>query len=194
MPEAVLQPAAPGLLSMLELKARGFNPDKLSDTVQPTIDLTHWYGADRPQVVSGVEAIASGVLFDTVATFSSSPLAVPDGEIWWVREYMVQLNCTPATATWAYLGIAPALVYREIDPALSRRGMIIGKECNANSSLPVGAGIAPGTGGLAVSPALRNFWAPTGSQFGVYLHSVAVLDAVNPIRAYGTAVVNKFKI
>lgn len=178
MERGILQPAAPGLLSLLQLKQRGANPDSLSDTVVPVIDLTHWYGIDQQKVAfsygnfSGAALYSSSFLLTAPAT-----ITVPDDEYWWVSDVQVAISGNSATITaWGVQALAPVVFFRESDQGV--RGTMIGQSNPASSSAALG-GLA--ASGFALrSPSLRDFWAPPGAQFGAALTGF-VTDAVNVV-------------
>lgn len=175
MERGLLQPVAPGLLSLLQLKQRGFNPNNLSDTVVPTIDLTSWYRVDEVTVLDGsTVALVSAAIYATDLSVAS--ITVPDNEIWWVREMSVQLNWNVATATALNVQrLAPVMFYRQNFSA-GQRGRLLGDSYAPITS--AGLGGMPASGGLLESPSLRNFWAPPGAFFAAHFCG-SVTDAVN---------------
>lgn len=88
--KGVLQPAPPGLLSLLQLKQRGKNPDTLSDTVVPVVDLTEWYAVlDREflqwELVMDGGAGGAEFAFNFVAgADAASSIIIPNDEVWFV--------------------------------------------------------------------------------------------------------------
>lgn len=167
MPGTV-NPAPPGLLSLLELKQQGENPNRLSDTVVPVVDLTHWYGQDRLESVAGYQFLGDGIFYSDVIPFITQPLTVPEGEVWWVDHYSVLLffDTAPATTLLAYHQLAPVVIPRNIPLPLATFGAnyLVGESAPAFSSVVAGA--VPASGGYVTSPALRDFWAGPGTTFG----------------------------
>lgn len=166
--KGLLQPAAPGLLSALQLKQRGANPDTLSDTVVPTVDLTHWYLANQPSVQSGVFELGVGVLYGQYVTLedpSVGPLTVPDNEIWWVRSHTVSVVIPNTAVTFAFFQLKPMLLLRELSPGDGFRGMYMGENAFGSTLRSDDVGAIP-DGFEVLAPSLRDFWAPPGAQFG----------------------------
>jgi hypothetical protein len=76
-----------GLLGFLQLKNGGQFPQRLGDTLQPTIELAEWY------VQLNSETLFSAVINAPVNASSSGntfpELVVPNGQVWFVHEYIV---------------------------------------------------------------------------------------------------------
>jgi hypothetical protein len=96
--KGVLQPAAPGLLSLLQLKQRGRNPDTLGDVVTPVIDLTEWYHViDREYLTWSREfdGGAGGADFGIPFTDGDTDqVVVPIDEVWFV--WNLSVICGPS--------------------------------------------------------------------------------------------------
>lgn len=183
-----LQPAPPGLLSALQLKQRGQNPDRLADSVVPTIDLTHWYLADSPSVQEATILGTSGAVY---ATTVNTGLTVPDDEIWWVRSFNALLFGTAGTITGFEVEfLAPSMLYRQALFTLGR-GQRIGVSAPAMSISRQAT--APTTGAAFQSPSMADFWAPAGAQFGVAFYGY-ILDATNGFRFGVQLVIDRLKI
>lgn len=78
-----------GLLSALDLKARGQNPHLLDDLVSPQIDLWPLYIAGREHAEQVVVAAPAAPWSGWVAA-----LTVPEGEAWYVLRYNVGIDGT----------------------------------------------------------------------------------------------------
>lgn len=63
----------PGLLSLLDIKALGQNPSFLTDSVQPTIDLSDFYARIYSSLVTDFTAIPGAVGFQAVTAFDTAP-------------------------------------------------------------------------------------------------------------------------
>lgn len=63
-----------GLLDLLLAQQQGRNPNALTDNVQPVIDLTPFYSADRLE--------ATNTSFTATAVGSGNTITVPAGEVW----------------------------------------------------------------------------------------------------------------
>ena len=97
---SLIQRIPPGLLSFLGLKSTGQNPNNLSDTVVPVLDLEHLYLAQDLQVSSNTQNVANAG--------QSISLAVPNGEAWRVLGFGYSADTLTATATLKVaLKIAP---------------------------------------------------------------------------------------
>jgi hypothetical protein len=67
-----------GLLDLLLTQQQGENPKELADTVQPTLDLTKFYGAQRLTL--------DAVVFSVTAVGATATIEVPQGESWLVHQ------------------------------------------------------------------------------------------------------------
>jgi len=181
-----LQPAAQGLLSLLQLKQRGSNPDTLADTVVPTIDLTHWYGQESLQAVGDQFVLTTAVVYANLLLVGAfGNLVVPSGEIWWVQDYRVVIEGTVGTTTAINVNALHAAVLSARESGVGRASLI-GEPSRPFTT--VGA-----AGMVFAAPSLRDFWATAGSGFGAYLNG-SVTDAVNPLRIFGIANVVRLKV
>jgi hypothetical protein len=86
-----------GYLSLLALKEMGQNPDTAIDTLQPVIDLTEFYSADKFQAVNS----SAGIL-DT-QTGAYSIITVPNDQVWLIDHHSASISCNAAM-------VAPAVV------------------------------------------------------------------------------------
>jgi hypothetical protein len=80
-----------GLSDFLLVRAGGLNPDDLSQSVRPTIDIEPYYQPDRLR--------AASVNFNNAGTLDF--IAVPEGEIWKVLGFGVEID--PATSTQGFM-------------------------------------------------------------------------------------------
>jgi len=192
----VLNRIPPALLSMLELKQRGANPDTLSDTVVPTIDLSHWYNASAPATLVGTYDLLTTEVYAASLLFNVSQVVVPQDELWWVREFTVGMFVDAADLTSYFLyQLAPLIILPELasgtaGPSVSFQGAIVGDSAPQvpfESTSPV-----PTIGFQITSPALRDLWVPPGAAFGAQF--VGSIDAANNPQLVGWAVVDRFKI
>jgi len=196
----VLNRIIPGLLGMLQLKQRGANPDTLSDTVVPTIDVGHWYDADRPSCFAGDVSLTSGEIYATSLLLNVGQIRVPLDEVWWVRSYSVRLVGVdlPETVTdiWAQQ-LSPMILVDQL--ATSNDGVpmnppiqptIIGESAPYDRD---GLPAAPTIGNEFASPSLRDVWAPPGSYFGVHFVGSITVTGGNP-RIVGLLVCDRMKI
>jgi hypothetical protein len=146
----------------LQIKTLGQNPSTLSDAIQPQVDLfTLW--TQRQNINIGSQSLT----FATAAIgFTSFPvLTVPQTQAWWVDKYTV-LYTTGVAADYARY--APAILY---DPALGGAAShllavdvndaITGRQRQAKATSPLG------------------FWAPPGSQLGVFVFDVLAATTVS---------------
>lgn len=63
----------PGLLSLLDIKALGQNPSLLTDSVQPTIDLSEFYARIYSSLVTDLTVVPGTVGFQPVTAFDTAP-------------------------------------------------------------------------------------------------------------------------
>lgn len=161
-----IQPAPPGLLSLLALKAQGENPNRLSDTVVPTMDVTHWYGQDSIEVVNGSQFIADNVIYANADGFLTAPLIVPLGELWYVHDYAVWLNMTaaPGLTAVAIQALQAYVRWPELDPGAGL-GYMLGESAPRYDDTLAGV---PQFGTQFYSPSIRGFWARQYTEFGYY--------------------------
>lgn len=172
--KGILQPAAPGLLSALQLKQKGLNPDSLGDVVVPVMDLTHWYNADLSLVAYADRDLIPIAATPIYSSVSFSPaLIVPDNQIWWVRAFVAEVFLSDATATGDVQGLQPVIETRQLDPANNAQGQHRA-DMAGPFDLPTG-----GTGAF-FSGSLRDVWAPAGSELKVNVMSNLVVDLVTP--------------
>jgi len=192
----VLNRIPPALLSMLELKQRGANPDTLSDTVVPVIDLSHWYGADTPTCYAGSLDLLSAEVYANPLLFNVSQIVVPQDELWWLRSFSVALDANVLTVTGFYVyQLAPIIILPNLASSTggvpaSRQCTIVGESCpSERDGLP-----AVTTVGMTIfSPSLRDMWVPPGSSFGAQFVG-SVTDPANTPHLIGDVVVDRFKI
>lgn len=88
--KGLLGKIAPALLPLLELKARGENPDTLSDQLVPVIEMARLYldGQAELLIAQGVLAPGSSTGYFVPCTNALvNSLVVPNDEIWFVHSY-----------------------------------------------------------------------------------------------------------
>lgn len=96
-----IQTQPQGLLSFLQVKNQGQNPDTLLDTVQSTIDWDRWtrnVEAFNYALASYVGPTALGL-----APFNIAPVSVPSREWWWVRTASLAITAPAASTIYAAL-------------------------------------------------------------------------------------------
>lgn len=89
-----------GLLSFLDVKTGGTYPTVLGGLLQPTIDLTEWYGAEAQHYTAVGAAVGTTVAGNKLPFTATSVtdltnganLVVPDREIWRLNEATVDLG------------------------------------------------------------------------------------------------------
>jgi len=191
----ILQPAPPGLLSLLQLKQRGQNPDALGDTVVPVIDLTHWYGLDSVEAVDGMGTFPSNVAYvGAVGVTSGAMQLTPEGEVWWVHEFSAAWLYDEATTTSIYANnLAPCMFRRELGPLVGRE-ILIGEPLQNYSSAdnPL-SGVLTESGSSINTTSLRNFWALPGSTFGIN-QTFFGAPGSDPLLLFTSALITRLKI
>lgn len=84
MPWRPIQAQPAGLLGFLQLKNAGRNPEQLSETLLPTMDLVQWYLESDVRLNTGATAaLASGTLGQQLTTTTTQ--VVPSNEQWILR-------------------------------------------------------------------------------------------------------------
>ncbi|HEX8802142.1 MAG TPA: hypothetical protein VF772_26200 [Terriglobales bacterium] len=85
-----------GLLSLLQIKEMGRNPDSLAETVQPQVDLGQlWLNrliVDITTLLTGATVTSVNVPTAGAGTYQFTPLTVPNNQTWWIESMTVQ--CT----------------------------------------------------------------------------------------------------
>jgi len=188
------------LLSLLELKQRGANPDTLSDTVVPTIDVTRMYNAARPSCFAGTVDLLSGEIYASPLAFNVAQVVVPDNEIWWLRTFTVELFGVdlPDTITALWIQqLAPLIIIDQL--AQGNDGVPLSPPVQptiVGESTPWDAnGIpdAPAIGNSFLSPSLRDMWVPPRSIFGAQFVGLITVTGGQP-GLRGLLTVDRFKI
>jgi len=187
------------LLSLLELKQRGANPDTLSDTVVPTIDVTRMYNAARPSCFAGTLDLLSDTRYASPLAFNVTQVVVPDNELWWLRTFTVEVIGVdlPDEVTDYYVAqLAPLIIIDQL--AVGNDGVplnppvqptIIGESV----SLPGDGTFIPVVGNSFFAPSLRDMWVPPRSIFGAqFVGHITVTGGSPGIR--GLITVDRFKI
>lgn len=85
-----------GLLSLLELKNRGKNPEYLAETVVPTIDVGPAYLLRNRTVLSGSATFSPPSGYASIFGLTAGDLRfpIPDGEVWYVGRVAAQFAFT----------------------------------------------------------------------------------------------------
>lgn len=149
---------APGLLGFFQLKQSGKNPDELSDTVIPSLEMFDWYMQAR--LVDSFITIGGGASSTRTSangvtgfvSFTTNPIEVPQGEAWWVWNYNVTTNALPAGDSVQFA------------PAIAILGASVIPYPVANLSTLI-------QGSAAGRPAIHGasgFFAGSGARFGLY--------------------------
>lgn len=187
-----IQPAPPGLLSLLALKTKGMNPSQLADSVVPVVDLTHWYGMDALTLQQGTDntSLASAARYMSVLTFASTPLVVPNNEIWWVKAYTVTLAYPGTLTNYDIQSFRPVIRLPQVGID-SQRGLVVGDTALA---FAYNTAATLGSGNTVVGPSLRDVWAPPGSDFAYYISGGFLDAAAGPATVRGLALVNRLLV
>ena len=106
-----IQTIPQGLLGLLQLKQAGRNPDQLSETVAPTVDmLTLWLNRQNVDlsinVIGGASTRNQPTATPGEFVFSVLPIVVPPGQTWWITDYTVKATLAAAET----LVFAPAIL------------------------------------------------------------------------------------
>jgi hypothetical protein len=142
-----------GLLGFLQLKSpAGMNPSWMRDDVSPGIDLWDLWMQARVESL----AVQTALVPTNAGGFISAPIpiVVPDREMWWVENFSIH---SFVQAGDTVNKIRPALRYNNLAPsAFGRLGEDIDSGVAGQNCL-VGAG---------------GFFAPPGSQLGIWFGNV----------------------
>lgn len=159
-PSGPIQVIPPGLLGLLQLKSpMGVNPSVLNNDVQPVIDLEKWWMRAREEYIdlaTATNPYAPATYHSLVAFGANSP-TVPNNEWWYVRNLSGRVYSSGAgTVT---------------------RGCRVGYLTpNIGNVLLFGDPMEAIAAGGSDTSLARDFWAPPGSIFGIYLTIVAVAN------------------
>jgi hypothetical protein len=155
----VIQTIPQGLLGLLQLKEMGKNPDQLSLTVTPQVDLFPlWIQRNQTLLVAGgVDIINIGTSATGQQLFATK---VPQNQAWYVISMTADYSTGAATDFARYApGVQYAgngflsLVAPDVTDAITAR------QRRARSYVP-------------------PFWAPPGTQFGIYVFDVLAATTV----------------
>lgn len=142
MTEGPVNAIPEGLLDLLAVKQTGRYPDTLSDRYVAVLDPFELFILPRIQYAQETGLTLTGVLT------TLSVLAVPAGEVWWVKSFQVigTLGAGVTAKFRCFAGIPNAAANSSDD-----------SECDNGSS---------GTVGERIRATKRNFWAMSGWVFG----------------------------
>lgn len=174
-----IQQIPQGLLGLLQLKNLGRNPVSLDDNVQPTFDMMPlWLLTSAEQdTLTHQRDIATGA--GQVLGFATNPIVVPEGEVWWVHRYSLEVVLAAVAGDVAN-DVIPALLLNTtgtlVFQLLNDRG-VSGTSVLANAS--------------QVGTSCGGFYAPPGSQLGFHYGSAVSATVVS---VYGLAWVTKMQI
>lgn len=97
-----LQKAARGFLELFYLQSLGRNPSQVGEIIQPTIDVTPFYAADR--MLTGSNTVFGGAANGTVPLIATGAVAVP-GTMLFALGGALTVGAAPGTrwrVTWGY--------------------------------------------------------------------------------------------
>lgn len=153
-----------GLLGFLQLKNAGKNPDRLSNTLSPSLDLFEWYMAGTAQDIIPAPATAALPTGSTgFQAFTVNPVIVPQQEIWWVQNFGVLSSALGATESVGFMCAIQGV------PAAVAGTYMFGDRRT----------ILTGTATGRVARAYANgFWVPPGYTFGAMVEVHEVTTAV----------------
>lgn len=157
-----IQVPPPGLLSLLNLKNTGRNPERMHDTYTPTLELRdmllQFNLLDALKTLGGTPPgvnLTNGQV--GARSFSPVLLQVPANEIWWVEEYTVR-SVLPAAAT--EVNQFQAAYFTPLLGSLSTYAV--------GEASPVVTGVAAySRQNVAVA---RGFWVPPTSEIGMLVN------------------------
>lgn len=138
-----------GLLDLLDMKSRGQTPRELSSQVQAGIDIAPLYYSDLEEAVAAVDAGVAAIGLTT-------SLAVPQDEIWFVR----QMSVSTTTGAGEAISFAPWFF-----TTLNRPGGGF-----YSGALGVPMVLAASSTGAAFSN--NPFWAQAGDRLGFIVNSI----------------------
>jgi len=191
--KGVLQPAAPGLLSALQLKQKGKNPDTLSDTVVPMLDLTHWYNADVVKVESARRLLDPTQKYSGLTEMTApGALVVPDNEIWWLRSAVAHIFLEEGDG-----GSGAGVNVQQLAACVQTRQLDIGGQGPGLYMGPIydAGGFTFTPSGWVYSEPLRDIWAPPGAKLLVLFSGETEntgLDSTQYLQI--SAIVDKFLV
>lgn len=165
MPWRPIQTAAPGLLSLLQLKNLGKNPDVLLEEVRPTLEMVPWWlrGDSIPVYEAAISAATSELLSPAVlATAQNEWLYIHSLTGWWTAV----TNPSPAGS-----GVELRITEVGSGNPIYRGPWVPGADINTIGS---------------ATATLRDFWVPPGYQ--VQLLMVGSIGDFYAIGGYVTRV------
>ncbi len=142
-PAGPIQLPPAGLLSLLDIKSSGDNPNALLQTVQPTIDVLELYAYPQRRIRGMFDSPATGA--GVVSTWNASQqLLVPASERWFIY------NCTVSLSIAAADTFAGALTLLR---AINAGGLVYMSEVSERATITGGAS------GDILNIEAKNFWA-----------------------------------
>lgn len=153
-----IQVIPPGLLGLFQLKGHGENPRELATLVNPILEMRDWYfqaqALDWPQarnggVVPTANIAAGGVGFVAFST----PMTVPQDEIWYVHHLTIAVGNLAATDVFTGVATMRSVTGNDFFPGTYQGGQGFGGGANPRRTFATASG----------------FWAPPGATCGAYV-------------------------
>lgn len=160
-----------GLLGLVDLKT-SLLPDVLKLDVQPQFDVLDFWLRAQANVDTATHSIALPTgLQGTFVGFTTGPILVPENETWFVHEYSADCNLNAGAADlvsfWQlamrYSQTAPNARWAAMTPGLAQPGSAAGE--------------------TRLQTAFK-FWAPPGSQLGLYISNIVLAAGNVTFRGY----------
>lgn len=168
-----VQVFAEGLLGFLQLKNQGRNPHNLSYDLQPHLDIRDWMFSTR-EVIADVSSVNMATPITVgFKVFTTNPIVVPAGEVWYVTHYSVFGSIDGGGAE--DLGLRPAFGGPMTSPSVKGVQVIGDRDFLS--------GVAGGT--RIISVGAHGFFLPQGHRLGFYVFagtSAASIDVEGSLR------------
>lgn len=149
-----IQTPIPGLLSLLGLKVDGRGVPNLADTCIPSVEMLEFWlrGTAVVDTTAYTVGIAASVLRNYSNFSTPNPLAVPNGEWWYIHDYSVMVDAGVGTANAVRL--ATAFV-----------GATVRVTGQGNETVNLAAN-------QAALLTAHDFWLPPGTLIGIYADTI----------------------
>lgn len=152
-----VQVFAEGLLGFFQLKNNGRNPYILDNSIYSMLEVRDWLFATR-SVISDVSSVGLTTGQLGFRVYTTNPIVVPSGEVWYVTDYTVFANLDGGAGEEIFY--APAFASQFTGPSVKGIHTLAVREGLS--------GIAAGSRVVA-SSAAKPFFLPQGHRLGLYV-------------------------
>jgi len=160
MPSGPIQTLPVGLLSLLQLKNLGVNPQVLADIVQPVVDMEPWWlrQESSPQLQVPTRGITQAEGAGAKALVTGAPTEfVPQNEWWFVQHATMRITAATIEAEASFAG------FGYIEPAPT---------ANNGQHVLMGGPVPGSTGQVMQWFSCEGVWIPPGVQLVWYVGEI----------------------